>query len=214
MSDKQRKVVHVSSRYMNTSQKKLEKEENSSKLITTKTNLSKQNSKLAKVKTVQPKYLLNTSSTSFLNTSSQIDPFSTSFLNSSKNFENEKTKRNQNKTGNKRKREESTNTSKRIKIEPKEEPSILNFSTISEIQNTSLSKPKKTSQDKITELFILENRILQMEFMNQKLNEFFSKLEIQAQVCFFFLKSRNKCWKCLKEFMKIKNSKNLKNLKI
>jgi hypothetical protein len=182
MSDKQRKVVHVSSRYMNTSQKKSEKEENSSKLITTKTNLSKQNSKLAKVKTVQPKYLLNTSSTSFLNTSSHIDPFSTSFLNSSNHFEKEK--RN-NKTM-KRKREEVVNTSKRIKLEPKEEPSILDLSTISEIQNIStIQKPKKTSQDKITELFILENRILQMEFMNQKLNEFFSKLENQAQVCFF-----------------------------
>ena len=57
--------------------------------------------------------------------------------------------------------------------------SSLNISSISAI---STKKDKKTSQDQITELFILENKLIQMEFMIQKLDQYFQIIENQAKV--------------------------------
>ena len=89
--EKKKKVVHVSSRFMNTSTttvpKKKENQEKSTKLKTTTTKTTKI-IRTKKFKTVQPKFMLNTSSTSFLN-SSQLD---TSF-NTSTIFVDEKEKK-------------------------------------------------------------------------------------------------------------------------
>eukprot|EP01080_Neovahlkampfia_damariscottae_P001875 gene1875-1016_t len=177
-----------------TTSKKRETKDKSKLSSTKKINPSKPNTQ--KFKTVESKFLLNTSSTSFLNTSQQLD---TSFNTSTIFNENEKKKEKP-----MRKRSNSsiyTNVSKRIKTESILDQS-LNISSISTVQT---KRDKKSSQDQITELFILENKLLQMEFMNQKLDKYFQTLENQATNEIFEIFQRVQEEKESKKYQNIEN---------